>query len=86
MQSQKSIEAEERRTEVEKDATKAFMFPNTVLGRKRFRELRYFLKKLNIQVTIPNNDVHATHFYCVQFNDESDQWKYDMLANDRRKS
>lgn len=74
MWSQKSIE-KERAEEINLDTLKAFMFPDTVIGRKRFRELRYFLHKLDINILILNNDTQISHYYCVNLKKEAVDWK-----------
>ena len=67
MQSQKSDEEIERSREIEKDWKKACQFPNSILGRKRLRELRHILYHLGINLHIPMNSAYVTDEYCRNY-------------------
>lgn len=88
MQSQKSNEEIERelREEINKDYRKSAMFPDTVIGRKRFREFRISMYNIGISIGIPFSDARFTHEYCKQYAaiQESDAWKYDDIAQRRK--
>lgn len=88
MQSQKSNEEIERelKEEIQKDYHKSAMYPDTVIGRKRFRQFRISMYNIGISIGIPFSDVRFTHEYCKQYaaTQESDVWKYNDLIERRK--
>lgn len=70
LQSQKSNEKSEREIEIGNSYSKARQFPNTIIGRKRFREMRRALWGMGIYVRIPGNLAHYSHDYCAKYGEE----------------
>jgi len=67
-------EIKELTKEVELDPFKAAHMPRTVLGRKRFRDLRIALHNLDIHVDIPYRDALFTDAYCKMYAPEEQDW------------
>lgn len=60
-------ENKERDIEINRDYAKAHSFPSTIIGRKRFRDMRNFLYDLGIFLPIPMNSVLFTHAYAMKY-------------------
>ena len=71
-------ENSERNQEIDQDFFKAQSLPKTIIGRKRLRALRKFLKKMGINVHVMYNSAMVTDEYCLAYgkkepNDLSDR-------------
>lgn len=70
LQSQNSNEKNqrtEREIEISKDYSKAARWQESIISRKRFRELRKALWKMGIRVHIPGNHASFSDEYCKKY-------------------
>lgn len=59
-------EGQERNEEIDNDYYKSKNFPKSIIGRKRLRNMRYILRKLNVHLRIPMNSARITDEYCLK--------------------
>ena len=77
MQSHRSDETVERIEEIKSDYEKAHEYDSTIIGRKRFRELRVILHRLGVRIHIPMNSAGFSDEYCKKYGKETNRWKCD---------
>lgn len=76
----------ELREEIEKDYIKSMVFPDTIIGRKRFREFRMSMCNIGISINVPFSDARVTHEYCKKYAtiQEPDIRKYNDIMQRRK--
>ena len=62
-----SDEEKERDIEIDNDYLKARQFSGTIIGRKRFRNMRIFLTNIGINLPIPMGAAVFTHEYAEKY-------------------